>query len=252
MEKIVNKWIAHESNIDKKINLFCFPHAGGCAANYAKFGKEIENMSIMPVQYPMREKRIREKMSKSIQELAQDFVNESIDIINEKEFCLLGHCSGSIVAYEVAKYMKKQYGIEPKVLFVSSCYAPKDYTVPKLSDLNDEELLKMIKETGFVSLELLENPIMFEYFKNIARADFLLQENYVCSNNFVLQTPIVAMYGLDDNNILNREYIDNWKKYTSSLFSTEVFEGNHFYLESKIKEVGVVIEKYLKMELENE
>ena len=126
----------------------------------------------------MREKRIREKMLDSIQELVKSFVDENITMLKERKFGFLGHCSGSIVAYEAAKYAKEAYGIEPEIMFVSSCYAPDDYSAPALSSLDDEDLLNVIKDAGYVTQELLDNPFMFEYFAPIARKDFYIQENY--------------------------------------------------------------------------
>ncbi|WP_264294622.1 thioesterase domain-containing protein, partial [Mediterraneibacter gnavus] len=61
-------------------------------------------------------------MLDSIQELVKSFVDENITMLKERKFGFLGHCSGSIVAYEAAKYAKEAYGIEPEIMFVSSCY----------------------------------------------------------------------------------------------------------------------------------
>ena len=40
----MNKWIAHESNGDKDINLFAFPHAGGTAAFFATWGRILKDI----------------------------------------------------------------------------------------------------------------------------------------------------------------------------------------------------------------
>lgn len=242
----MNKWIAHESNIDKDINIFCFPHSGGTAAYFAAWGNVLKNEAVMPVQFPMREKRIREKMEDTIQELAKDFVDGCIDVLREKKFCVLGHCSGSIVAYEATKYLKEQYNMSPEIMFVSSCYAPENYSAPKLSHLENEELLKVIQKSGFISQELLAEPMMFEYFAPIVKKDFSLQESYLCEEIKPISTPVVAMFGADDESLQNREYINNWSKYTEKEFSVEEFPGSHFYIEKELEQVAGVIEKYLK------
>lgn len=51
-----------------------------------------EDIDIYPVQYPMREKRAKDPMPDSITELAQQFCDECIELIREKEFAFLGHC----------------------------------------------------------------------------------------------------------------------------------------------------------------
>ncbi len=246
MEKIMNKWIAHESNTDKDINLFCFCHSGGTAAYFATWNKVLEDLAIMPVQFPMREKRIREKLQASIEELAKAFVDDCIDLLKEKEFVFLGHCSGSIVAYEAAKYLDEKYNMSPKALFVSSCYAPKDYRVEELSKLSNDELLEVIKKAGFISDDLLKEPMMFEYFAKIAKSDFVLQESYVCHDKKELFSPIICMYGKEDKNVSDRQLLANWSNYTKSDFNLEEFEGSHFYLEKELEKVADVIKNYLK------
>ena len=105
---MINKWIAHESDKGEGKTLFCFPHAGGTAAFFAEWGGHIEGTAVLPVQFPMREKRIREPMPDSIRELVKGFVDDCIDILRERPFAFLGHCSGSIVAYEAAVYLKEK------------------------------------------------------------------------------------------------------------------------------------------------
>lgn len=235
------KWIAHETDHGQDFALYCFPHAGGTAAYFAKWGTEFESTAILPVQFPMREKRIKEKMPDSIQELVKAFVNENIDILKKRKFGFLGHCSGSIVAYEAAKYAKEIYDIEPEIMFVSSCYAPGDYSAPTLSTLNDEELLEVIREAGYITSELLDNPFMFEYFAPIVRKDFYIQENYKNKDNWKLNVPIVAMYGKEDLALESKDSIHHWKHYTTSDFTVEEFNGSHFYLEEELDKVVAVI-----------
>ncbi|MCR5367793.1 thioesterase domain-containing protein [Eubacterium sp.] len=241
----MNKWIAHESNGDKDINLFAFPHAGGTAAFFATWGRILKDISILPVQYPMREKRIREKLQDSLIEMAHCFVDESIDLIKDKKFAFIGHCSGSIVAYEAAKYLKEKYNIQPEVLFVSSCYSPENYSAPILSNLSNDKLLEVIKESGFVSEELINEPIMFEYFAPIVKKDFYLQENYKAGETVKLNSQIVCMYGKEDEALSKRENISDWRRYTDTAFYIEEFNGSHFYLEKEIDKVGEVIENHL-------
>ena len=117
------------------------------------------------------------------------------------------------MAYEAAKYAKEAYGIEPEIMFVSSCYAPDDYSAPALSSLDDEDLLNVIKDAGYVTQELLDNPFMFEYFAPIARKDFYIQENYKNEATQKLNTPIVAMYGNKDTALENKDAIHNFSNY---------------------------------------
>ena len=245
-------WIDHKSDNGEKMALFCFPHAGGTASYFAKWGKKLPGTALMPVQFPMREKRIKEPMPDSIQALVAAFVDECVDLLRERPFAFFGHCSGSIAAYEAAKYAKETYNIEPKLLFVSSCYSPADYSAPVLSTLGNEDLLKEIEKTGFVTKELLANPFMFEYFAPIVKKDFALQENYRCSGADPVSAPIVALYGTDDQTMEKRELIQNWERFTTAGLSIESFRGTHIYLEQETDTVLETISKYIKEYMANE
>ena len=249
---MINKWIAHESDKGEGKTLFCFPHAGGTAAFFAEWGGHIEGTAVLPVQFPMREKRIREPMPDSIRELVKGFVDDCIDILRERPFAFLGHCSGSIVAYEAAVYLKEKYDIVPKILFASSCYSPMDYSAPILSSLSNDELLKTIKEAGFVSEELMADPVMLEYFTPIVRKDFYLQENYKSNSVVKLDCPIAVMYGKKDGELSNKQGLDNWENYTSSNFSTDSFDASHFYLKDRSDEVISRITEIMKEYIKNE
>lgn len=243
---MISKWIAHESDNGKSNALFCFPHAGGTAAYFAQWGKTLNNTDVMPVQFPMREKRIKEPMPDSMKELVKDFVDENIEILKERPFAFLGHCSGSIAAYEAAVYAKQEYGIEPKILFVSSCLAPADYTAPELSRLDDQALLQTIKDFGYIDPALIENEFMFQYFAPIVRKDFFLQETYRNTEITKLKCPIVAMAGEDDETLQDKEKLGAWGNYTVREIKVKMFPGSHFYLEKELNKVAETIDWYIK------
>ena len=106
----MNKWIFNERvNENGKVSLFIFPCSGGTASSYHKWHEYLnEDIDIYPVQYPMREKRAKDPMPDSITELAQQFCDECIELIREKEFAFLGHCAGSLVGYEAALYSERK------------------------------------------------------------------------------------------------------------------------------------------------
>jgi medium-chain acyl-[acyl-carrier-protein] hydrolase len=238
------KWICHERiGSNSKINLICFPHAGGTAAYFARWGKFFsDKVSILPVQFPMREKRIREKMQHSVQDLAKVFVQENKGLFSEP-FAFFGHCSGSIVAYEVASYVNEYYNLKPQHLFVSSAVSPEAFKVEQLSLLSREELLDYIVEWGYVAKELLEDDMMVDYFLPIVRKDFELQENYKCESIRKLSCPIVALNGKQDENMKSTEKINHWSNFTENKFETASFNGTHFYIDENMESVCQFVEK---------
>lgn len=244
-----SKWIAHKLDNNEDIALICFPHAGGTASFFAKWGNYFKgNAAILPVQYPMREKRIRDVMPNSVIELAKQFVDENIELLKNRKFAFFGHCSGSIVAYEACKYAEEKYNVKPLVLIASACMSPKNFNVPILSDLDEKSLIQKIKDYGYIPDELLNNEMMFQYFLPIVRKDFHIQEQYKCTNEVKIDSKIVTMYGIEDSNINDIEKIKDWERYTSKDYVFTSFKGNHFYLENDLDLVSKEIIKQIRGE----
>ncbi len=242
-----NKWIAHESVPEnKKVNIFCFPHAGGTAAYFAQMGNCFGGKAaVLPIQYPMREKRIREKLPDSVSELAKDIVDNCLSELKSGPFVFLGHCSGSLIAYEAALYAKETYNLSPSYLIASSTVAPDKYTVEQLSNLPKKELIEYIKVNSTVDEQFFENEMMIDYFLPIVRKDFKIQEEYRCIGIRKVDCSILVMGGSDDQNLKNKDDINRWSEFTDREFSSVYFPGDHFYMNNNLQDVCDFIKEKL-------
>lgn len=52
--------IRNEQGLKNSNKMICFPYAGGCASFYSKWGNELEEIDICPIQLPGREECFRE------------------------------------------------------------------------------------------------------------------------------------------------------------------------------------------------
>lgn len=242
----ITKWINHASiNENAKINLICFPHAGGTSTYFANWVMKFsDNVNVLPVQYPMREQRFNEQMPNSINELAKNMVEENKELFTSP-FALFGHCSGSIVAYEVARYAELIYSAQPEYLFVSASASPARFEMQQLSSLSDDEFKKCICEYGYADKSLLEDEMIIEYFLPIVKKDFELQENYKCLNPHKVGCRIQAINGKDDTNVNVGDKIEDWRRFTQSGFESISYSGSHFYLDNHMEEICEMIEDKL-------
>ncbi|MFX0547822.1 amino acid adenylation domain-containing protein [Hathewaya histolytica] len=233
-----NKWISHGTNrIEAKINLMCFPHAGGSAMYYTPWVDYLDNrINLWPIQYPFREDRQQEKMPSTIQELAYQMAVDCKELF-QKPFAFFGHCTGSVISYEVAKQVKLLYGKEPEVLFVSSnpspCYKPLQNT----EEWSDQQFIEFLDNYGFIQKDMFQEEEFASYFLPIIRGDFKIHENYNFENITLLNCPIYAYYGSDDLSILDRKMVKDWSKFTTKDFHEKVFNGGHFYLDRQKKDI---------------
>ena len=241
-----SKWFSHYKYKDSaEYNIFCFVHAGGSSGSFSGWARNFgENINIIPVEYPMRERRFAEPMPDSIQELAKNLAEENEDFFRDKKFAFWGHCTGGLVAFETAKYLSRDKNLNAEYLFISSLTAPEFSQVPDISGMSDGEFTDFITESGFVAKELCENKEILEYFMPIARADFAVHRSY-STDNVKLDIPIILFNGTDDSVNVSESQIDAWENYTSKGIVKHYYSGNHFYINEHLSEVCAELTSYL-------
>src|SRR3954447_26751260 len=83
------------------VSLICIPHAGAGAALYYPWRPLSQVASLWAVRFPGRENRLAEPALTSIHAMA-DALAASVAKIPARAMVLFGHCSGALVAYELA------------------------------------------------------------------------------------------------------------------------------------------------------
>ena len=97
-------------------------------------------IQVCPIQYPGRGNRMREPAFTDCRLLVEAFLPHMIPLLN-KPFALFGHSMGALIAFEVARALRRQCSLQPAHLFVSGGRAPQvPPREPHTYDLPDEEL----------------------------------------------------------------------------------------------------------------
>jgi surfactin synthase thioesterase subunit len=210
-----------------------FPHAGGSPAAFTKWtANKIETRI---AHYPGRGSRFNEPSIKRIGTLIENLL-PVIQPLLDKPFALFGHSMGGLIAFELARGLRKRNLPQPKVLFVSACAAPHiPDPNPPIHALPDDEFLEALKKFNGVPSEILNQPEALKIFLPILRADFEAVETYrFDSGEPPLDIPIVAFGGLDDPRV-SREGLEGWAKQTASGFESQFFPGDHFFINNSRK-----------------
>ncbi len=226
----MNKWVGHiVTHNESKINLFCFPHAGSGTAFFAKWGMLFsDSVSLMTVQYPMRDQRYDEKMPESIEELVRNMAMEGAELFREP-FAFFGHCAGGIIAYEAAVALKKYFHVEPEYLVVSSAVSPGKTNLVSTETFSDEEFCRHYSVTKDM---FGGNEELMKFFLPVMRADYKLCEKYHCVTKEKLNCPVLTICGENDPQIDRIEDVKDWENFTDGKFELKLINGDHFYFQN--------------------
>lgn len=227
----------YKNDCKSKCQLFCLPYAGGGALVYRHWIKAfVRNISAVPIQLPGRENRIKELVPHDIPELVDQIGRMLIGHL-DRRFAIFGHSLGAIVGFELARWLRREYGILPVHIFVSGRAAPQ---LPRCESptygLPDEEFLSEVEKFNGTPNVVLSNTEMMKVLLPILRSDFRLAETYEYSNEPPLACPLTAYGGMNDRTV-SLEDLNSWKAQTCSEFAAELFEGDHFFLKSKENEL---------------
>lgn len=237
-----NLWIAHGTNRpNADVNLLLFTYAGGSPSLFAPWKRFFDDsINLCPILYPGRELRKDEPLHSTVKEMAQDFVDHNLGLF-KKDFALFGHCTGILVAYEVATYVRERLNREPLCLIASGTESPRysmTQTIIVGNDdgyISDSELVDKMVEYELVSPSFKDNKNFIQYYIPTYRNDLTMLSKYEYDEGTAkLSCPIFVMKGNKDKTL--RDFaIKDWDSFTTNRVSYHEFEGGHFYL-TDIKE----------------
>ena len=137
---------------------------------------------------------------------------------------------GGWLSFEVVRQLRRQGAPIPVYLFVSGCGAPQiPRPHPPLHALPDAEFIKELRLLNGLPDAVLKFHELMEFILPTLRADFAVHETYVYSSELPLSVPICAFGGLRDSRV-SRARLVAWRAQTSVSFKMEMFEGDHFFL----------------------
>ena len=243
-----NPWLVYRAKAAAKLRLFCFPYAGGGARSYQSWDKTLPAaIEVFAIQYPGREGRLFEEPYSEPRPLVAA-IQEAILPLLDRPFAFSGHSMGGILAFEVARNLRRDNGLSPVHLFVTGCGDPQRREERHTSDLSDAELIEELKRFNGAPAEILENLELMNIMLPYIRADFKVCEKYVYTPEAPLSCPITAVGGLQDTDVTT-ERLAGWRRETSGQFSLRMVPGNHFFLQTAqpliLQTIARTLDRYL-------
>jgi len=226
-------WVSwHKPNPQASLRLFCFPYAGGAALTFRTWSNSLPMaFEVCPVELPGRGKRITSAPFTRLQPLVQAIAQALLPHL-DKPFAFFGHSMGGLVSFEVARLLRKKYGLNPVHLFVSGYRAPQvPDPDPPIHALPEPEFLEELRRLNGTPEAVLENAELMQLLLPALRADFAVIETYAYIPESPLDCPITAFGGLQDREV-SCDHLEAWREQTHAAFSLQMLPGDHFFLHS--------------------
>jgi surfactin synthase thioesterase subunit len=155
-----------------------------------------------------------------------------ITTLLDMKFAFFGHSMGAIIAFELARELRRRNGPQPEQIFVSGRRAPQiSDDDPITYDLPEDEFRAELLRLKGTPVEVLEHAELMSFMLPLLRADFELIQTYQYSDDLPLHCPISVYGGLQDEDV-PRELLLLWKRQTDAQFSLHMLPGDHFFLRS--------------------
>jgi medium-chain acyl-[acyl-carrier-protein] hydrolase len=190
---------------------------------------------------PGRELRYREPPLTNIKPLV-DAAAEAISTYLDRPFVLFGHSFGALVAFEVARALRRHMGRTPEIMFVSAAPAPQcPWPHRNLHQLHEDTFVKELRRLyDGLPQAVLDDPELRSIVLPALRADLTVVETYTYAAEHPLACPISAFGGRYDRAI-KLSLLSEWRHQTSGGFRFYEISGDHFYLRSARDELARLI-----------
>jgi medium-chain acyl-[acyl-carrier-protein] hydrolase len=227
-------WIA-PSRIDLRaetaqVSLFCFPYSGSSAAFYAAWALPIP-VAICPIELPGHGRRMSERLHTRVEPLVRDIARGLAPYL-DRPYAFFGHSTGAVVSFELARFLRREYGTSPIHLFVSGHGAPHlPHRDASVHALPDAEFIEKLREMNGTDPSVLANAELCQILLPILRADFAICETYQYTPGEPLDCPISVFSGLMDRYVTRSE-LEAWVYHTRARFRLGLYPGDHFFLNS--------------------
>jgi medium-chain acyl-[acyl-carrier-protein] hydrolase len=242
-----NPWLPFaRPNPDARLRLFCFPFAGGGATAFRPWAHELSpTIEVCPVQPPGRESRFREPAFASMTALVMALA-DALRTHFERPFAFYGYSMGAIVAFELARELRRRGTGLPTRLIVSGRGAPH---LPsrhvQMHALSDDEFRAELRRLRGTPAAVLDNDELMQMVLPTLRADFTAHETYVLADGPPLDCPILAIGGADDD-LAPPADLDAWREHTTARFETHILPGDHFFLQTHRPALLQLLARYLE------
>ncbi len=215
------------------LRLFCFPYGGVGPSIFRAWPRDLgPGVELYAVQLPGRESRFREPLFTRLANLVHP-VADALRPYLDVPFALFGHSMGALIAFEVARELRRRQAGAAVHFFASARRAPqRPEPFPPIHEWPDSAFVDEVRRRfDGIPDAVMKEPELLGLLLPALRADFAMLETYVYVDEDPLECPISVFGGLEDRTTSHAD-LAAWREQTRGGFTLEMFPGNHFFLQN--------------------
>lgn len=234
-----------------QLRLYCFSYAGGGPLAFRQWPTQLpEYVEVCAVCLPGHESRIRETPLNSIASIVAALQAELTSRI-EMPYAFFGHSMGALIAFEMARQLRRSGIMQPLALFISGRSAPQCEPRPPIMHLLPEaDFVKELGRLNGTPQDFFESPELADVMLPVLRADFAACETYEHLQEAPLDYPIYVLGGLSDD--IAPAELQGWAAHTTQPVSIQLFPGDHFYIHSSRQFLTAAVSRHLNQLLKDQ
>ncbi|MEO8400726.1 MAG: beta-ketoacyl synthase N-terminal-like domain-containing protein [Gammaproteobacteria bacterium] len=255
--KDTNKWITYrQKQSNPKIRLFCFPFGGSGASVYRDWQKSLpETIEVCPIQLPGRENRRDEEPIENINLLIELLI-KNVSSEFDLPFVFFGHSFGSLIAFELARALRK-CGLPQPLHIIASAFPDPSIPTKSLDNIilqlfaMDIDLFELVNESKISELSgeslrnlsaifhdngLVDYGNQNKFSKDIMKVllpifigDMQIVKSYNYQNEPPLDFPMSVFLGNRDTWVSNADQ-QGWVNHTNKECQLYEFDSGHLFI----------------------
>lgn len=229
----VEKWFPYRRGTGA-FELFAVPHvgAGSSVFNALRATLADDGVALTATVMPGHGRRIRERPHDTMDALLAEFAAMAEHdgyAAFAGDYGLLGHCSGALIAYEMARILVRAPCPNPRLLVVCSCLPPALVHDTGISRLSTEDLFAHTAAAGGTAEAVMQDRDFRAVIEPVLRADWALVEGYSPRPAPLLPVPVLAVRSHDDP-LVAADDMRMWGDLTGEPFRSAEFGSGHWAL----------------------
>jgi medium-chain acyl-[acyl-carrier-protein] hydrolase len=236
--------LCHLGGRKNSIALVCVPHAGGGTTIFRSWPKSLPSVEFYALGLPGREARLDQPPFTTCDSLVASAL-EAMQPLSQRPFALFGHSMGGLVAFEIARSLRRNNAMTPLHLFVSGFRAPHlpDPKPPRF-DLPHAEFIGELRRINAPVFDPDEHSELVDLMLPTLRADFRIVQTYSYYLGPLLTCPITAFGGSHDLEV-NEHQLREWRHHTSASFVLKMLPGGHLFMQTEAPALLAEIDRRL-------
>lgn len=221
--------------------LVCLGFAGAGASFFHPWREIVPaGLDLRTPQLPGREWRFEEEPPADVGAAADLLLAELAPELTGQRVALFGQCFGAVLAFELA--LRLTDVVEVVHLFPSGAPSPWTRGPVLAAGLDDDELVRRVREDIGYDHEALDEPELRELIVPALRADMESHEKYSAAPDARLDVPVTAVRGRTDP-VVDTAGMGEWARATTAAFTLAEFDGAHMYLVDEAAALLALVEK---------